>query len=74
MRDVLEQFATTAGIEFVPTRRVHDGLTVYKFGRTSVVLDARVVRALDVATGTWHAVLLTDLLAQNSIAPAGHVD
>lgn len=63
LREVLEQVATANDVEFVPTTRTHDGLPVYRFGHTSIVLDARVVRAHDPATSSWPAISLAALLA-----------
>ena len=62
LREVLEQLAVREGVEFVPTRRAADGMTVYRFGRASVVLDARVVRVLEPASGKWRAVSLAELV------------
>ena len=76
LREVLEQVATAHDVEFVPTARTHDGMPVYRFGRTSVVLDTRVVRAHDPATGAWPAVSLAALLAlqQRPRAPPSALD
>lgn len=70
LREVLEQVATANDVEFVPTARTHDGLPVYRFGRTSIVLDTRVVRMHDAAVGAWRAVSLAALLALQQGPPS----
>lgn len=62
MRDMLEAYASEAGIELVPRPgRTHEGLQVYAFGGVSIVMDVQKQLLKAFSQGEWKPVTLQQL-------------
>ncbi|KAH3745196.1 tuftelin interacting protein [Pelomyxa schiedti] len=64
LRDVVEKIAAENDILLVPTKRMHDGKPVFKFGPLNIVIDKHLLYAEEKGTGTksWRTVSLGELL------------